>query len=563
MHALGLLNGVFSTAALLGAVVATAATATPSLAQRGGGRSAPAPVAAAPGALPQSADSVPYIRRTPPADPVIQRMWVEGTQHSEVMRFSQQLFDSMGPRLTASPDMELAQHWLLEIYRHWGITAGHEQYGTWNSWRKGVAHLDLITPRVRSLEVALMAWSPGTNDKWVEGEVVIVPPSVTSAAAFKAWMPNARGKFVLVSAPRLSCRMDRQWEEFGTEASRTENATAQAAIDQSYNARIGFGGGAVGISDSLKSAGALGVLSSSWSGYPGVDKIFGSPRQRLPAMDVGCEDYGLLYRLADNNQHPLVRMVADAEFRGELPVYNVIAEIRGVEKPNEYVMMSAHFDSWAGASGATDNGTGTVTMLEAMRIIKAAYPHPKRTILVGHWSGEEQGLNGSRGYVEDHPEVVAGLQALWNQDNGTGRVTFLSPGPFSRARPVLARYLGELPSQITQWVRLGDPTPGPATGGSDQAGFQCAKAPAFSLGALAWDYSNTTWHTNRDTYDKVVPYDLRNNAMLVAMLTYLASEDPQRMPKDVLNPLDTVSGKPAAWPNCPKAIRVSSQSMRQ
>ena len=100
----------------------------------------------------------------------------------------------------------------------------------------------------------------------------------------------------------------------------------------------------------------------------------------------------------------------------------MIAEIKGSEKPDEYVVLSAHFDSWDGASGATDNGTGTVMMLEAMRILKQAYPNPKRTILVGHWGGEEQGLIGSRAFAEDHPEIVQGCRRLFNQDNGTGRV---------------------------------------------------------------------------------------------------------------------------------------------
>ena len=106
----------------------------------------------------------------------------------------------------------------------------------------------------------------------------------------------------------------------------------------------------------------------------------------------------------------------------ESPVFNTIARIDGSEKPNEYVMLSAHLDSWDAGSGATDNGTGTITMLEAMRILKTAYPRPKRTILVGHWSGEEEGDIGSGAFAADHPEVLAGLQALFNQDNGTGEI---------------------------------------------------------------------------------------------------------------------------------------------
>ena len=116
-----------------------------------------------------------------------------------------------------------------------------------------------------------------------------------------------------------------------------------------------------------------------------------------------------MYRLADRNQGPELKVRVDAEYQGDVPVYNTIAMIPG-QKPNEYVLLSAHFDSWDAGTGATDNGTGTLTMLEAMRILKQVYPRPKRTIVVGHWSGEEWGLNGSRAWAADHPEVVAGLR---------------------------------------------------------------------------------------------------------------------------------------------------------
>src|SRR5690606_15262261 len=130
---------------------------------------------------------------------------------------------------------------------------------------------------------------------------------------------------------------------------------------------------------------------------------------------------------------------------GEQPVYNVIATIPGTEKPNEYVMLSAHFDSWDGSWGATDNSTGTLTMLEAMRILKKAYPHPKRTILVGHWSGEEEGEVCSKAFTEDHPEVLKGLEALFNQDNGTGRIVRIGGGGRVHAPEHLNAWLAKIP----------------------------------------------------------------------------------------------------------------------
>jgi Iap family predicted aminopeptidase len=246
----------------------------------------------------------------------------------------------------------------------------------------------------------------------------------------------------------------------------------------------------------------------------------------------------------------VVRVDADAELLGEVPVWNTIAVIRGSGLPDEYVLLSAHFDSWDGASGATDNGTGTVTMMEAMRILKTIYPNPKRTLLVGHWNGEEQGLKGSRAFAASHPEVVNGLQALFNQDEGTGRIARISMQGLARAGEVFRRWLARLPRELTAQIQLVDPGV-PASGGSDDASFICAGAPAFRLSSLSWDYGPYTWHTNRDSFDKLVVDDLRANAALIAMLVYLASEEPAPFPRERAPlPVDPRSGQRASWPEC-------------
>jgi hypothetical protein len=315
--------------------------------------------------------------------------------------------------------------------------------------------------------------------------------------------------------------------------------------------------------EELKDAGAIAVFETNWSQYPGIDKIFGSPRNSaIPTFDIGCEDYGMLFRLAQNKQGPKARLMAESEFLGEQPVFNVVAEIKGATKPDEYVILSAHFDSWEGHSGATDNGTGTITMLEALRILKTTLPRPSRTILVGHWSGEEQGLNGSGGFAHDHPEVVKGLQFLFNQDNGTGRVVSTGPALFPENGPRLSQYMSAMPRELTQWVRLGQAS-GSVGGGSDHASFLCWGAPAASLGALSWDYSNTTWHTNRDSFDKVIQDDLRQNATLTAMFAYQASEDPQRSSRTLISPMPNgPNGQPLTFPNCVQPTRSSVNSRR-
>jgi hypothetical protein len=316
------------------------------------------------------------------------------------------------------------------------------------------------------------------------------------------------------------------------------------------------------LGERLEQAGAAGVISSRWSQGFGVNKIFDTKNQRAPAVDVSCEDYGLVYRLAERNQNPTLRLRAESEFLGEVPVFNTIAELRGSEKPNEYVLLSAHFDSWDGASGATDNGTGTLTMLEAMRILKLAYPNPKRTIMVGHWSGEEQGLLGSRSFAADHPEIVKGLQAQFNQDNGTGRVVNISTAGLVDATGQFARWLSRVPEEITRNItfRFVGVPPG---GGSDNASFACYGAPGFGLGSLDWEYGTYTWHTNRDTFDKIVFDDLKSNATLTAMLAYLASEDPQTVSRERrIMPIDPRTGEATHWPTCAAPPRKSSESAR-
>jgi hypothetical protein len=367
-----------------------------------------------------------------------------------------------------------------------------------------------------------------------------------------------------------SCRPTSDWEEFATEASRARADSVERAVYSDRDARIagtgysfGLSGGA--LSKRIDAAGVAGVITSRMSdqvsgrsiergragiGMAGTWPIFETYNVNSPALALSCEDYGLLYRLTVNNQHPMIRVTADAKQLGEVPVFNTIATIPGTEKPNEYVMLSAHFDSWDGGSGATDNGTGTLTMLEAMRILKSTYPHPKRTILVGHWSSEEQGLNGSTAWSADHPEVVSKLQALFNQDNGTGRVTRVGGSGLPAMEAALMGWAAKLPKEMTDSVRYSFSKGIPRPGGTDGTVFGCRGAPHFGLGALNWNYGPETWHTNRDTYDKVVFDDLKFNATLTAMLAYLASEDPT-----FIDRTKTEGEWPASCGNPPRSTR--------
>ncbi|MEZ4415572.1 MAG: M20/M25/M40 family metallo-hydrolase [Gemmatimonadota bacterium] len=484
----------------------------------------------------------------PTDDPVIRAMWEQGMgAGSQVETLAQALMDSIGPRLMGSPAYDAAGDWLIERYRSWGIDAEKRAYGTWNGWQRGYTHVDLIEPRVRTLNGMMLAWSPGTSGP-VEGAVVAIPASVTTSDAFDAWLPQVRGAFVLLSFPEPTCRPDESWEQWATEASfaamkehRQQAAAAWATRLRSLGADL---------AGRVERAGAAGVLTNRWSAGWGADKIFSSQTTQVPSLHLSCEDYTLLHRLAERGQGPRLRVDAQSRDLGPASAFNVVGTIPGRERPDEYVLLSAHLDSWDGASGATDNGTGTIMMLEAMRILKQTYPNPRRTIVVGHWGGEEQGLVGSTAFAADHPDIVSGLQAAFNQDNGTWRIDYIRMQGFLGAGAHFGRWLSALPGEITDQIDLDIPGV-PETGGSDHMSFICVPAAGFRLQSSYPDYRQYTWHTNLDTYDKVVFSDLKNNATLAAMLAYQASEDPERVPTAQRTlPTNERTGQPQTWPQC-------------
>src|SRR5690606_33900643 len=227
------------------------------------------------------------------------------------------------------------------------------------------------------------------------------------------------------------------------------------------------------IIEALEEAGAVGIVQSYWSEGLVANTIFSAYTKEISMVDISLEDYGMLYRMVEHNGKPKLRIVAESKDLGMVPTFNTIATIKGTEKPEEYIILSAHFDSWDGGTGATDNGTGTYTMMEAARILKKIYPNPKRTIIVGHWGSEEQGLNGSRAYVADHPEIVSNIQAVFNQDNGTGRVVNLSGQGFLNAYDYLGSWLHAVPEDVSKHIETHFPGT-PARGGSDYASFVAA-----------------------------------------------------------------------------------------
>ncbi|MEM8487896.1 MAG: M28 family peptidase [Bacteroidota bacterium] len=493
----------------------------------------------------------------PTDEPVIKRIWEVGMDSSMTEQLAHELIDQIGPRIAGSEGLAQAQQWLLDYYGEWGVEARKEEYGTWNAWEQGVLHVDMLKPRIQTLEAEMLAWSPPTNGP-VEAEVVMIPEGLDKAGV-DAWLSTIKDKFVMMSPVEPMCRARQELEANGRPETVQRIDSLRRASRISWNRRLSGLGRFQEQFARVDSAGALAAFTSRWSGGWGVNKVFSAFTDTAAGIDLSCEDYGLLFRLIQNGVTPTLRVNAEAEHRGVIPQFNLIAEMKGTELPDEYVVLSAHLDSWHAATGATDNGTGTITMLEAMRILKKVYPNPKRTILVGHWGGEELGLMGSASFREDHPEIMEGLQALFNQDNGTWRFEKLEGQGFLASSKHLHQWMSVVPRYISEHVDVD--TPGPqANRGSDHTSFVCAGAPAFRLQSPYDEYRQYTWHTNRDTYDKIVFDDLKENATLAAMMAYMASEDPEKVDRTKAQlPINSRTKKPMAWGPCREARRGPSR----
>lgn len=481
-------------------------------------------------------------------DPVIDNILKEAYENSQLETLGHELMDDIGPRLVGTPQMQKAHDWAVAKYKSWGISAENQQYGEWKAWERGITHIDMVHPRVQSLNGTQLAWNPGTSKKGVTAECIILP-EVKDSISFQKWLPNVKGKFVMIAMKQSTGRPDYNWEEWATPESFEKMKNEREAQTKAWNENISRTGyNRRSIISALEDAGAAGIIDSYWSKGFGANKIFAARTKKIPTVDIQLEDYTMLYRMVEHGDKPKINIIAQSKDLGVAPAFNTIAEIKGTEKPDEYVILSAHFDSWDGGTGATDNGTGTLVMMEAMRILKKVYPNPKRSILAGHWGSEEQGLNGSSAFVADNPEIVKNMQAAFNQDNGTGRAVKINGAGFLHSYDYISRWLAAVPDTISKHIETTFPG-WPSSGGSDNASFVAAGAPAFNLSSLSWSYWNYTWHTNLDTYDKIVFDDVQHNAILAAIMAYKASEDPEFTSREQINlPINKRTGEQQKWP---------------
>ncbi len=458
-------------------------------------------------------------------NPVVQNIVNEANTNSQVESLAFELLDVIGPRLVGSPAMEQANDWTVSKFKDWGIEAKKEQFGEWASWQRGITQVEMTSPRTKSLESMQLAWSPSTK-KPVEAEVIVLPNS-KNKEEFSEWLKTVKGKFILMAQYQRSGRPDYQVKEFALPEAYEKWKKDKSQDEEDFKKLISNTGfTAATLPEAIEKAGAAGIAISNWTGIMGANRIFGAKTTKIPMIDIALEDYGMLYRLAINGKKPTIKVNTQSKNLGIAKSFNTIATIPGKEKPNEYVILSAHLDSWDGAQGATDNGTGTITMMEAARILKKYYPNNKRTIIIGLWGSEEQGLNGSRAFVKDHPQIIENTQVAFNQDNGTGRIVNIQGQGFVDSYDYLGKWMTALPKNVAKNIETTFPGM-PGGGGSDHASFVAAGIPGISLSSLNWGYFGYTWHTNRDTYDKIMFDEVRNNVITAAIMTYMASEEPE------------------------------------
>ncbi|MAT79134.1 MAG: peptidase M28, partial [Flavobacteriales bacterium] len=281
----------------------------------------------------------------------------EVNNNSQLENLAHELFDVIGPRLVGTPQMKNAHDWAVNKYTDWGIKSYNHQWGIWRGWERGITHIDMLEPRLRTLNGRQLAWSPSTSKKGITAEVTKVP-EINSKEDFEQWLKTIKGKFVMVSQNQITGRPDYQWEEYATPESFEKLKEDRAAMSEKWFSNVRKTGyGYRDINKAFEDAGAVGLISSNWSRAFGANKVFSARTEKIPNVDVNLEDYTMLYRMVENGTNPKVKIVATSKEHGEVPTWNTLAEIKGVEKPDEYVILSAHFDSWDGGTGTTDNGT--------------------------------------------------------------------------------------------------------------------------------------------------------------------------------------------------------------
>ena len=492
-----------------------------------------------------------------PGDAQIAAIVDEGLNRSEAMVMASQLMDGIGPRLTNSENHRKAEDWAAARLEGMGLKNVHrESFRFGLGWNLDGYSARMISPRPLALTALPVAWSPPT-DGTVRGEVIVAP--IRKREHLEAWKGKLAGKIVLLSMPGTSSEPTKP-------AFERLDGKAIGELDSYELPRFDPAGGEEWIkpflfqrelSEFLKAEGAIAMARISYRDGKLVhgEGYFYRPGETLalPSFEIAAEDYRRLVRLAQAGKPPVVELALQARYDSkDLDADNLIADIPGSDPKAGYVMAGAHFDSWIAGDGAADNGAGSVVVMESARILSRLGVKPKRTIRFALWSGEEQGLLGSRAYIEKHlatrgldpathdmeaymkwqksfpikPLADHGaLKAYFNIDNGSGKIRGIHAENNVAAVPVLRKWLAPFDSLGAGTVVMSK------TDGTDHVFMQAVGLPAYQFIQDPLDYGSRVHHSSIDTVDHLRGDDLRQAATVLAGLLLQAANSSQELPR--------------------------------
>lgn len=483
---------------------------------------------------------------------MVNKISKEGLENSKVMEIAMYLTDVSGPRLTASPGYMRAANWAKNKLSEWGLTnANLEPWGEFGKgWQQEKCYVAMTAPYYNPIIAMSRAWTSSTpGKKSLKGEVVLIKAKDT--VELMQYAGKLKGKIVMTWSPaQLKPSFEADGNRFA-DSTLEKMAKAEPRPQQQQGQRGPQGNNSQvnqfimqrRMNELMNKEKPALILTISARGNDGTIFVssggtYNKDAEEAPASVVlSSDDYLRIQRLLEAGVP--VSLEADVKtkfYKDDLKGYNVVAEIPGTDPllKEELVMLGGHLDSWHAATGATDNAAGCAVMMEAIRILKATGFQPRRTIRIALWGGEEQGLHGSRNYVKNHfadpakmePTAEHGkVSAYYNLDNGTGKIrgVYLQGNKF--VAPIFSKWLEPFKDFGAATVTINN------TGGTDHLAFDAVGIPGFQFIQDEIEYNTRTHHTNMDTYDHLVPEDLKQAAIIVASFVYNTAQRDEKLPR--------------------------------